>query len=722
MESKHYARDLAIFKKKWHEISPSTYPKNRFQCASLLEDAIKAKKGAYTESERLNWLYAVLVCMYAPDSYFSGYPIESSHDVGCTKKLDSEIKYFFSYYSSERDYNNGLYPYIDCAKSTLLLSKKDKNLPSGTSSFQTALINKFKSEIGQLTRNIGKTETQLEKEYGEFYANIQTAKVWFSEPVLFVFLPYFLFWEFAKQEGLLQKDAYAKFTPNDEKRDYENSLFSFVQLSQESLCWSARSCPFKIENESDFDKLIECYQFVERVIYKTAAEINPYSIGQASCQAWFNSARRDRDSDLKKQEEHTKAFIKDPMCADKVWRSDKQVQTKLLDSWGDPTNLERGYACFCVPILHYGIWADRVYGLLDPNAITKDELKKNLKHIFSLLLRQASPQIQNALSPEDIPVYHKDDLKIILEKRGAKATVSFFDFLVAIGKIYSPAYFFKDTPFDNPELQQAIEIIIEAMYPDKINLALEDQWRFILQDNNCSSLRNFMINPNCSIVDSILLRGFISALGKNDQLLSSHAMIEGPNSASILPEFIRSLNACIGSESTVVSDIEYWTGIHIVKQNGAITDLFAKWNTAYPLDRQQEKLFDSLCSKIAKKPKLVYPILDQIPALAIENVKIQLPSATILSAQLLFNTPDIMFQKKTILTAIYEECGIALDVQSVDDIRYIELLYHLFLTARNEMYSTIYKLCLKFLPLLGGGELLPRGEFPKYLFIESSTL
>ena len=118
MDSEFNFGDIKSRRKKWQELFGSSLPQDRFQCISMLEDIVKRKKGAYTESDRFMWLYIILACMYAPDSYFSKQPASEP------ALLQEKLQYFFACYNDMRIYSSGLYAYIDCAKSRFLLSKK----------------------------------------------------------------------------------------------------------------------------------------------------------------------------------------------------------------------------------------------------------------------------------------------------------------------------------------------------------------------------------------------------------------------------------------------------------------------------------------------------------------------------------------------------------------------------------------------------------------------
>lgn len=57
----------------------SPRPANRFECMDLLEEAVRKKKGAYTEANRQDWMQILYACLAAPNSYFIKDPIRAEN-------------------------------------------------------------------------------------------------------------------------------------------------------------------------------------------------------------------------------------------------------------------------------------------------------------------------------------------------------------------------------------------------------------------------------------------------------------------------------------------------------------------------------------------------------------------------------------------------------------------------------------------------------------------
>lgn len=682
MDSEFNFWDIKSRRKKWQELFGSSLPKDRFQCISMLEDIVKRKKGAYTETDRFMWLYIILACMYAPDSYFSKQPA-SEPDL-----LQENMQYFFACYNDMRIYSSGLYAYIDCAKSRFLLSKKRRKLSDKPTQFQSALLNKFKEEIRAQAMQKGSAQTEAEKnalkdrtdeKYRDFYLSIESGTMWFTDPILFVFLPYILFYELSTCEGLIPEEP-PKLDKNGNE-DYSNAAgpFTIPQLNPDTLRWSIRSSPFNIMNEDSYRKLVELYEFVEYVVYKTAMDIDPHSIGQAAYQAWFHYLEKYKEEDEEYLEERGKNFQSPRKC---------------------PTDFEDEEAPFCIPLLNHDVWASRIYDLLAPGAMSKKEFKQNMENIFSLTFRQKSPQPPNALNRKNLPAYYKDDLKIVLGKSEDKTLVSFFDFLVAIGRIYSPAYFQKENPFDTPDLKQAIETIAGALYPNCRNkFSLETMWYYILSRSSGTHLQ-FMVNPSGILAEALLLHVLKSVPNGIGFIPTGHSTFEIHTATSFLALLERELSSCMLSDDTIMSDIQHMTGVVAHGSGTCAYDTFRLWEFWVSLGKKYKKSFDAILYEIKKKPHLAYSVLTKIAQEKKVNLEFNLPVPEFPGTLHYQNTPELLEQKEGLLAAIDLEYAKTFEAQALDDIRYIMLLYHLFEAARNEMYSTIFKLCIKFLPLL----------------------
>lgn len=705
MDSEFNFGDIKSRRKKWQELFGSSLPQDRFQCISMLEDIVKRKKGAYTESDRFMWLYIILACMYAPDSYFSKQPASEP------ALLQEKLQYFFACYNDMRIYSSGLYAYIDCAKSRFLLSKKRRKSSDKPTQFQAALLNKFKEEIRAQAMQKGSAQTEAEKKalkdrtdekYRDFYLSIESGTMWFTDPILFVFLPYILFYELSTCEGLIPEEP-PKLDKNGNE-DYSNAAgpFTIPQLNPDTLRWSIRSSPFNIMNEDSYHKLVELYEFVEYVVYKTAMDIDPHSIGQAACQAWFHYLEKYKEEYAEYLEERRQSFRKAGLASsDEKFKEIMEERDKNFQSlWECSTDFEDEEASFCIPLLNHDVWASRIYDLLAPGAMSKKELKQNMENIFSLTLRQESPQTPNTLNRENLPAYSKDDLKIVLGKSEDKTLVSFFDFLVAIGRIYSPAYFQKENPFDTPDLKQAIETIAGALYPNCRNeFSLETMWYHILSRSSGTHLQ-FMVNPSGILAEAILLQVMKSVPNGSGFAPAGHSTFEILNSTSFLALLERELSSCMLSDDTIMSDIKHMTGVAAHGSGTCAYDTFRLWEFWVPLGKKYKKSFDAIVYEIKKKPHLAYSVLTKIAQEEKVDLKFNLPNPDFPGTLHYQNTPALLEQKERLLAAINLEYAKTFEAQALDDVRYIMLLYHLFEAARNEMYSTIFKLCLKFLPLL----------------------
>ena len=76
----------------------------------------------------------------------------------------------------------------------------------------------------------GSAQTEAEKKalkdrtdekYRDFYLSIESGTMWFTDPILFVFLPYILFYELSTCEGLIPEEP-PKLDKNGNE-DYSNA-------------------------------------------------------------------------------------------------------------------------------------------------------------------------------------------------------------------------------------------------------------------------------------------------------------------------------------------------------------------------------------------------------------------------------------------------------------------------------------------------------------------
>ena len=224
-------------------------------------------------------------------------------------------------------------------------------------------------------------------------------------------------------------------------------------------------------------------------------------------------------------------------------------------------------------------------------------------------------------------------------------------------------------------------------------------WYHILSRSSGTHLQ-FMVNPSGILAEAILLQVMKSVPNESGFAPAGHSTFEILNSTSFLALLERELSSCMLSDDTIMSDIKHMTGVAAHGSGTCAYDTFRLWEFWVPLGKKYKKSFDAILYEIKKKPHLAYSVLTKIAQEEKVDLEFNLPDPEFPDTLHYRNTPELLEQKESLLAAINLEYAKTFEGQALDDVRYIILLYHLFEAARSEMYSTIFKLCLKFLPLL----------------------
>lgn len=270
----------SIFKKELHDFNllcekyfPGTKPISRYMCMDQLDAAIQKKRGAYTEDMTRDWMSILYVCLAAPDCYF----FETSRPKKKIIKFIQSQHSFAEALEQERTDERAMYTCIDSVRDFY------RNAKSYAARFNSACPPTFKDlkeSVYQALKDQIKENPKLrdfEKNYLStlnrvFLENCKYLK----SPIFFLFLPYYLFFELAKCEGLIKGDP-----------DTVNA-FGCVSLGDDKPRWSIRNPPFT-EGKVDPKQVSSLYQLVESALCEELQKQDHYSVGQELWQTNYES-------------------------------------------------------------------------------------------------------------------------------------------------------------------------------------------------------------------------------------------------------------------------------------------------------------------------------------------------------------------------------------------------------------------------------------------------
>ena len=639
---------LARFREQKNSRCPDMTPTDRFMCISCLSSIIRSKKGAYTEQERQDWLRVILVCIYENDDFFPKY-FDLNGDPPLLWSGQAMHEYFDQYFNYQRAQYSGLYPYLSCAKSCYH-SSNSTSCQRQNNEFIAAVLKEFQLKLRQRVIDLGRKE-EAEQLYEDFFAVFQQDTHWFSNPVLFLFLPYFLFLSLAKCEGFFPQEA-QEITP-----------FSVINLDDKSMCWFIRGTYLNIQNQSDYLRSLELYELITDILYNQVRRFHIHTIGLALQQA-----------------EIVYRVYKESL---NVCQTKKSVSSAF---------------CFTVPVWCFEMWERQLFPLT--SKLNNSVFSQQMNHIFSLLYRIPSLQIKQSLLNINDSYFKDQQILIKAETRD----VPFWDLLLSIGIVHSPFYFQSDNPFDSPELQNAIDILYDVfLYPEKKikgdQIPIEARWLMVVDLQYNLLFSPSRIDASEALFYSLLDQSVAHNLLKIKSHRDDSPLFDLARSFPIFQELQCELQDDRIIDHICFSDVSFWTGIQTRPYRHQLSEALKRCNTEYPLPKGQQTKHNHLWERIEHKTSAVPKLLFLCRSITKVDAAINISDSGD-SLQISVKDPySLALQKKEVLNhlrQIYGKIGAA--IESLDDVRYLMLWYKIVKALRTNLADQIIDLSLRFLP------------------------
>ena len=686
---------IELFHRHWDQLtSNSAGPADRYSCVAELSNVMRKKKGAITDEDCIAWCYIVLVALHAPDSFFSRF---SEVDLNASEKielLEEEIKCYFGYIDSVKEHDSILYPYIKCARELLeRLNNRGRKVIKAETKEETGnlskiLHKKFEEELRQ--RNLDKNASvskqkfqicsfKLEERYPWLSSALDDIGYFISYPVLFAFLPYYLFMNLAKDEKWL----------SDRKEP-----FTCIQLNPNTLRWSIRNSPFKVKDRDDFDSLLSLYRLVKRVLCEDVQEDIPCTTGKL----FFNTCRGE--------------------CGF------KQETKKPLNAFSFillPANIDQ--------------WA-KVYfmGLVsDPPTL----IRKKLTNIFCKINLKSPgakrPGVRELICAEFGKGVDRE-FEVWEEGSWQKCGYSPCDIMEALIELYSPGIAQNKSEIENKYNEEKVKAIADFIYIIKgqsldlqtptntewvnLLLALNDMTGIQLKltdpygdDTNEDAQKiyntlSFNINGDPLVLDPnqmLISRLIKKTIQQTDWVDDDYSKEKHLLDLLKIPDhLIATISSCLVKDSDIIHDIFLWSVIKVSGCKSNLLNQFKVWEFWHPLGRKQNKSYYEICMYFKGNPRYIPNFLDELYHLSkMDSFEIVLPDFTLLPYSV-FMSDELLQHKKRVMALFEMFCtSTELEPEELDDIRYLKLLYHLFFAARSNMLRTIYEQMIKFFPFDG---------------------
>lgn len=503
-------------------------PGNRFICMSLLAEAIQQKRGAYTEESRTDWLSILYACLAAPDGYFLENParLEEKRIRKYRRKHESLLRMW----KQERTNERAMYTYIDCVRAYWAKAKtrgvqRTKNNPYAR--------NLWESVYRGLEKRIEKNPRLQEYDckYQETLKRIfNENQHYLNNPVFFLFLPYYVFFELAKCEGLIRE---------------KDDAFSIIQLGKEQISWSIRNAPIKPSSaEIHFNQVCSLYDLVEEALCQSLQEQNYQSIGRH------------------------------------MWTTNCECRQQLFSAGNETEDaINRAVIAdaidFSVPFWKYEIWASHfAYEFKgdeeeekEKKELSKDALAMDIHKLLSFAFRPAG---QAQMEREKILEKYKG-YETYLRKHIFKLS----ELLDALCTVYNLRFFDSEKPF-NQELQNAVEQLTGFLIAcDRLPLSAIDaptsaQWLTLIKSGYYyydafeirssdydDNIDRYLKNPNRILFCAVLMQ-----LNMLFERVPKRYLLTDTGAYS-LKKLSNSLYTALCSKQAILRDLLIWGGINV---------------------------------------------------------------------------------------------------------------------------------------------------------------
>ena len=685
-------RDFKMFYRK--ELNLPRFG-NRFVCMNQLGQIIKDKKGAYTGQNRKDWLFTLYACLCAPDDCFTTSKKKVSKKR--INKFRKKLNWLQTSLICETERSSSIYTYIDCIRDYLKKTQgqcKENVAPLGNLQSRLEEMLDYRLDIYWKSH---KDKSKYRDKYSKTLQNIFREQKCLTHPVFFLFLPYYIFFEIAKCERLIDKNADA---------------FTVPQLNRESLNWSIRSTPIKANSPKNIQQLQTLYNCIEQALCSELLEQEYHTIGQSVWAAMCN-------------------YPKEPLFARFVgipFNSDNDDEDE--DDEDDETDSEVGFydgledyildypaendLPFCVPIWKYDEWALWFHRVFKVDLVS---IKEDMHRLFSLQFRPSSRQAQRETS-HIVKQYENK----CMTSRKQKFCLS--NILLALCTIYNMRYFYTPDPFEIEDLKSAICLLTDFIIAigesyDSDTGSLEEKWITLLRygypDKKYIPFDNsddFFINPSRILVRAILLRT-VALKWKGD--VHKQAEIQGWFNTSILSaredgydtvmQMVQGeLYTALTSSKRLLRDMAIWGGIKVINDktvsSGAtysLVDAIQLWKFWH---EPEGLIFSQIVLDIQKNPSFLDEVAMNLGDPFLHPRKLDLEHVDYFEMTDSMKDENLKNRKIEIIRLLPEKIQDRLEkLGELDDFEYIILLYILFSALRRRMCHHAYELCMKFVQL-----------------------
>lgn len=658
-------------------------PKNRFACMNLLSAAIQTKRGAYTETERRNWLKIIYICLNAPDSFFIGS--EPNIYKKQVKKFSRKLHSFEDALLSDIE-NPSIFNYIDCVRSHLNSWKKHPNqrdICPITAQLKSGIMQALNEDISE--------NQQLEKyriKYGHTLQRVfEEISPYLCQPSFFLLLPVYLFYELAKCEDLV--------------KNKDKDVFSCLQLKRDCGTWTVHKAPFDLffeTGEEKYQRLADLYESVEFALCEVLEREKYCSIGTS---LWTEIRKRDR---------------LDPIYQFTKYSDDNLLEDKLEEA-----------SIFTAPLWSYDIWAEFLLTIFSNKIDNSDgfnlqKISSDMRKSFSLMFRNSTPQSKRALK-----TILKEYKKFILRSR--KRIFCLADIMKSLAKVYKPRFFNTSNQFEDEKFCDAVELITDLLiatnhYDGDEDDSIEEKWQDLLRFGHPSEFTYSLIEysgeddlmtvPSRVIFQALLKRSEGNVI---ERYKTNFFSDDSLGRLQLIPaeKLSKGLLKALCSEEAVIRDIATWGGIEIDSGRDKEYTLlntfhiYSNWNVEFwelymqffKQIKKHETCLNTIAATLQEVPEILATVdlfeldfLDGHKIRPIDDDDSDIDAAEKENRKILDEQKSKLYQNfpKKIRKLLHQ-------LPKEDDFHYTLILYFLFHALRDHMCYQAYALCKKLLSL-----------------------
>lgn len=706
MKGKSVAQHMGRLQDFYQRLNPGVdyyISPHRYACLDRISQQISAKKGAYTRGERLNWLSIIHTCLFAPSCYFPNERIPFKPNA--VARYERKLKDFQLDVRNTQKENGAMGLYLQEIRHIKknLEYKKYSSSPDCLKNFTDLLKSKLDKRAKK--EHIQRSDALFDAAMARIEDHIGFA---LSNRAAWSFLPYCIFMELAIAEGL--------GSPNLKKGKDPISLPYCIGI-ENTPTWYIRSSPFRELNAHDMEQLQSLRNCVEKALRKATRDLEFTSIGAEAFQAQQNWRRS--------HPTHLQAYL----CSDP----------------SDEEENEHQFYYFYFPLWDQPSWSELIFKEFqripcESNvSLTLAGIQEELNRLFCQTISTQHIGRKSELRTEKEISSDYDDFS--LSYQGKTLTLS--KIMLALCTIFDPNQFIAAHPFQQPELQEAIQLLMDfwvcidlededcvtaSSCPGSSSVSQEEmmyraKWLMLISyskyhprmgDHDMLDFSHrwdepsteYFISPSDELIDAALSKAQaynVKTQKKNIFLQNEYLQNEADRGNRIAMALCEGIRHVLLNEKDLLNDLAAFTGMCVCSSGGCnegstlknpnLSNAISIWKERVASPQQKQRI-DALQNYLKKNPGLSQKIYTSMLRSGLQidlDVDLsKLPPSLDVNQR---NTKKLKKQRSYLFTFFPESMTkLFKDVDMIPDFEYFLIAYYIVLDLRIDMSQKIGKL------------------------------